>query len=72
MPLANHPTVLPESFVVRVYRRHAHGPAHIAGTVEIVASGTERSFSSLRELQQILGLPVRNPNEAKAARGGHL
>lgn len=70
MPPVDHPTVLPESYVVRIYRRHLHGPGRIAGTVEIVASGTERSFTNLRELQQILGLPIRRPNEAKPSQGG--
>jgi hypothetical protein len=58
----------PESYVVRIYRRKPRGPGRIAGTVEIVASGTERSFSSLRELQQILGGsagPASTPKKPK-------
>jgi len=63
-----HPALPPESYVVRIYRRKPHGPGRIAGTVEIVASGTERSFTSLRELQQILGgaaAPASTPKNRK-------
>lgn len=49
----------PESYVVRIYRRNAALPGRAAGTVEVVGSGSELSFRSLRELQRIL-----------AARGG--
>lgn len=65
MPQVERSTVLPESYVVRIYRRQARGPGRIAGTVEIVASGTERSFTSLRELQSILGLPQRHASQTK-------
>ena len=43
----------PESYVVRIYRRHASVPGRVAGTVEAVGGG-ETPFRSLRELQQIL------------------
>lgn len=46
-------TSAPESFVVRIYRRHASVPGRVAGTVEAVG-GSETPFRSLRELQQIL------------------
>jgi hypothetical protein len=69
MPLVERSTVLPESYVVRIYRRHSRGSGRIAGTVEIVASGTERSFKSLRELQRILGLSGRYASEAKPPQG---
>lgn len=51
----------PESYVVRIYRRDPRLPGRIAGTVEVVASGSELSLKSLRELQHILaraGAPV--------------
>lgn len=57
----------PESFVVRIYRRDPLAPTRIAGTVEVVASGNELSFTGLRELQVILtaawraGTPVTLP-----------
>jgi hypothetical protein len=44
----------PESYVVRIYRRSARTPARVAGTVEAIGRGGERSFKSLRELQRIL------------------
>jgi hypothetical protein len=44
----------PESYVVRIYRRSARAPARVAGTVEAIGRGGERSFKSLRELQRIL------------------
>jgi hypothetical protein len=44
----------PESYVVRIYRRSASAPARVAGTVEAIGHGGERSFKSLRELQRIL------------------
>lgn len=69
MPLVERPTLPPESFVVRIYRRNSRGPGRIAGTVEIVASGTERSFASLRELQQILGATAAHKSDAKPAQG---
>jgi hypothetical protein len=69
MPLVERSAPLPESYVVRIYRRHSRGRGRIAGTVEIVASGTERSFTSLRELQRILGLPGRHAGAAKPPQG---
>jgi hypothetical protein len=54
----------PESYVVRIYRRDARLPGRVAGTVEVVASGSEVSFKSLRELQRILAGPggrIRKP-----------
>ena len=47
------PNPAPESYVVRIYRRHASVPGRAAGTVEAVG-GSETPFRSLRELQQIL------------------
>jgi hypothetical protein len=47
------PAPAPESFVVRIYRRHASVPGRVAGTVEAVGGG-ETPFRSLRELQRIL------------------
>ena len=44
----------PESYVVRIYRRSASVPGRVAGTVEVVGSGSELSFRSMRELQRIL------------------
>lgn len=70
MPQVERPTSPPESFVVRVYRRDTRGIGRIAGTVEIVASGTERSFTGMRELQQILGAKARTPHRAKPEKGG--
>jgi hypothetical protein len=70
MSLIEGPRSPPESFVVRVYRRDTRGIGRIAGTVEIVASGTERSFTGMRELQQILGAKARTPQRAKPNRGG--
>jgi hypothetical protein len=72
MSSASHPALPPESYVVRIYRRKPGGPGRIAGTVEIVASGTERSFNGVRELQQILGgsaAPASAPKHR--AKGGH-
>jgi len=69
MPLIEGPTLPPESFVVRVYRRDTRGIGRIAGTVEIVASGTERSFTGMRELQQILGAKARAPHHVKPDKG---
>ena len=46
--------VAPESYVVRIYRRDPRRPGHIVGTVEVVASGSEQGFKTLRELQRIL------------------
>ena len=54
----------PESYVVRIYRRNPRGGGRVAGTVEIVANGTEHSFASLRELQQILGVAGRPTADA--------
>jgi len=55
----------PESYVVRIYRRHASAPGRVAGTVEASGSGSgsETSFRSLRELQRILAgtPPLSNP-----------
>jgi hypothetical protein len=67
MPLAPRPPSPPESFVVRIYHRNARDPARIAGTVEIVASGTERSFKGLHELRQIL---VASKRRAGTGEGG--
>lgn len=39
---------------MRIYRRSARAPARVAGTVEAIGHGGERSFKSLRELQRIL------------------
>lgn len=52
----------PESYVVRIYRRHASVPGRVAGTVE-AAGGSETPFRSLRELQRILAgdRPLANP-----------
>jgi hypothetical protein len=58
----------PESYVVRIYRRNPRNRGRVAGTVEIVASGTEHSFASLRELQQILGVAVRPITDARPPR----
>ena len=69
MPLIEGPTLPPESFVVRVYRRDTRGIGRIAGTVEIVASGTERSFTGMRELQAILGAKCRARQRAKPDKG---
>jgi hypothetical protein len=44
----------PESYVVRIYRRDARLPSRVAGTVEVVESGSELSFTSLGQLQRIL------------------
>lgn len=44
----------PESYVVRIYRRNATVLGRVAGTVEVVGSGSELSFRSMRELQRIL------------------
>jgi hypothetical protein len=54
MPLTKPSITPPESYVVRIYRRGPGARGRIAGTVEIVASGIERSFNGLRELQSIL------------------
>lgn len=59
---ARTPTPAPESYVVRIYRREAGARRRIAGTVEIVAERTERSFNGLRELERILGAgPTASP-----------
>lgn len=46
----------PESYVVRIYRRNPTLPGRVTGTVEVVGSGSELSFRSLRELQRILAM----------------
>lgn len=51
----------PESYVVRIYRRNAAVPGRVTGTVEVVGSGSESSFRSLRELQKILAGPAQRP-----------
>jgi hypothetical protein len=53
---------VPESYVVRIYRRSARAPARVAGTVEAIGRGGERSFKSLRELQRILAGTQRADN----------
>jgi hypothetical protein len=57
----------PEAYVVRIYRRDARSPGKLAGTVEIVADGSEVSFSSLRELDRILS--AQPPGIRATARG---
>ncbi|MEO8974351.1 MAG: hypothetical protein ABI552_01130 [Casimicrobiaceae bacterium] len=48
------PSQSPQSYVIRIYRRDARQPGRVAGTVEIVASGSEFPFGNLRELERIL------------------
>jgi hypothetical protein len=61
-PAADLPMPAPEHYIVRIYRRRApHHGARIAGTVEIVGAGMERSFRNLRELEQILCAPPERP-----------
>lgn len=48
------PLTVPDSYVVRIYRRDPKLPSRMVGTVEVVASGHERGFKNLRELQRIL------------------
>ena len=67
MSFIDSPASPPESYVVRIYRRDPRG---IAGTVEIVSSGSERSFSGARELVQILGGPARSATAAFKRNGG--
>jgi len=62
MPRESLRPVAPESYVVRIYRRDVRQPRRVAGTVEVVASGSELSFKSLRELDRIL---TRPPSELK-------
>ena len=53
---------LPESYVVRIYRRDPRWPMRAAGTFELVGRGTEFGFKNLRELQRILAtLPALRP-----------
>ena len=49
-----HQATPPESYVVRIYRRDARLSGRLTGTVEIVANGSELSFTGLRELARIL------------------
>ncbi len=70
MSSATQPAAPPESYVVRIYRRSPSSHCRIAGTVEIVASGTERSFTGVRELQQILGASARKASNAAIRKGG--
>lgn len=67
MATDNPPLAAPEHYIVRVYRRALGDGARIAGTVEIVGVGTERSFRNLRELEQILCAPPAPaaPDEAQ-------
>ncbi|HZT55649.1 MAG TPA: hypothetical protein VFA35_05435 [Burkholderiaceae bacterium] len=58
MTAAAPPMPAPENYIVRIYRREPHHGNRIAGTVEIVGAGTERSFRNLRELRQILCAPA--------------
>lgn len=51
----------PDSYVVRIYRRDPRAPARVVGTVEVVASGSEVGFRSLRELEQVLLGAARAP-----------
>jgi hypothetical protein len=67
--IESKPARPPESYVVRIYRRSANHPGRIAGTVEVVASGSECSFASARELQRILGAPIRPAPRANAPKG---
>ena len=62
-----HQATVPESYVVRIYRRHARLPGRLTGTVEIVANGSELSFTGLRELARILvnGQPGDPANSAQ-------
>ena len=56
------PHALPESYVVRIYRRDPRWPTRAAGTNELVDRGTELGFKNLRELQRILAtLPALRP-----------
>lgn len=52
----------PESYVVRIYRRSPALPGRVTGTVELVGSGSELSFRSLRELDRILAGEKRRPS----------
>jgi hypothetical protein len=55
----------PDHYIVRIYRRAPPPGGRIAGTVEVIGSGThpgaERSFATLRELEQILCAPPARP-----------
>lgn len=57
---------VPESYVVRIYRRSPNSPGRVAGTVEIVGAGGERSFRTLRELQRILLGVRQQPSGGRA------
>lgn len=70
MPFVPPHSVSPESYVVRIYRRGPRPPGRIAGTVEIVGNGTERSFNGLRELEQILGVPTGLASVTQSEKGG--
>ena len=61
MPRAEPALSPPESYVVRIYRRNATLPGRVAGTVEVIGSGSELSFRSLRELQRILAGTAQRP-----------
>ncbi|MDO9354431.1 MAG: hypothetical protein Q7T55_12090 [Solirubrobacteraceae bacterium] len=59
MDTAKTSAAAPENFILRIYRRDPGSARDIAGTVEVVATGMAHGFNSLRELQQILGVPER-------------
>lgn len=59
MDTATPSAAAPENFIVRIYRRTPGRSRGIAGTVEVVATGTAHGFNTVRELQRILGLPER-------------
>jgi hypothetical protein len=44
-----------EIYIVRIYRRNGHDQVKIAGQVEIVASGENKAFVDIFELERILG-----------------
>jgi hypothetical protein len=50
-----------DSYVIRIYRRDEEDSGNAAGLVEIVEKGQRRSFTSVEELVEILGLKKRTP-----------
>lgn len=55
------PSLSPECWVVRIYRRRRGGTHLLVGTAEQVGQGSETSFRNLRELRRILLLRQAAP-----------
>ena len=58
------------TYIIRLYRRPGSGQTRLAGLVEFVPGGCQRSFRTFEELQAILSPPVRSQSRHVGARAG--